>query len=126
MEFQEVLQCLFPPVILGWIVLAIRQRSANKTWLDSLFTSLMLTITGGLFGMPRVLSLVTRGLYNNGILIKNPDLIIVYDGIPFVAEAAPLFGLIGEWVLIVMFFVGLFWMVQILIHRARGDKSYSG
>ena len=126
MDFEEVLQCLFPLVILGWMFVAIRDRSTKKTWLDSLFSSLWLTVTGGLFGMPRLLSLVTRGLYNSGTLIKNPDLIIIYDGIPFVAEAAPLFGLIGEWVLIVMFFVGLFWMVQILIRRARGDKSYSG
>lgn len=124
MDFEALLQILLPIVFVCWLILAIRQRSERKTWFDNIYLSLLCIFTGGLFGMPRLVSIVTMGLYSSGILIHNPDSVVVYNGIPFLASSGGFFNLIGEWMLILMFFFGLYLLVYTLVRRAKGDRRY--
>lgn len=125
MDFEELSRILLPVVFVCWLILAIRQRSERKNWLDNIFISFLCILTGGLFGMPRLVSIVTSMLYANRILIKNPDSVVVYNGIPFLASSGGFFMLIGEWLLILMFFFGLYLLAYTLIRRAKGDRRYA-
>ncbi len=124
MDFEGLIPVLLPVVFIGWLILAIRQRSERKSWWDNLYLSIVCIVTGGLFGMPRLVSIVTGWLYANRIWITNPDSIVVYNGIPFLAASGGFFMLLGEWALILMFFFGLYLLVFTLIRRMKGDKSY--
>ncbi len=124
MDFEGLIPVLLPVVFIGWLILAIRQRSERKSWWDNLYLSIVCIVTGGLFGMPRLVCIVTGWLYANRIWITNPDSIVVYNGIPFLAASGGFFMLLGEWALILMFFFGLYLLVFTLIRRMKGDKSY--
>ena len=124
MDFEGALPCLLPLVVVGWAIIAIRERSTHKSWLDNLYFSLVCILTGGLFGLPMLVSIITHQLYASGILISDPKYVLVYNGIPFIGEAGGIFVLIGEWVLVALFFYGLYLLVDTLIRRVRGDKSH--
>ena len=126
MEFEGALPCLVPLVILFWAVFFIREKSVHKTWLDNLFGDLLFLLSGGLLGLPRLLSFLTMAMYNNGILIKDRNYVIVYNGIPFIGDNGGFFILIGELLLIGLFFFGLFSLPKTVIRRVKGDKSYLG
>lgn len=124
MNFEEWMPVLLPVVLIGWLVVALRRRSDRKSWWDNLYLSLLCVVTGGVFGMPRLVSIITQWLYTNRIWITNPDSVVVYDGIPFLTASGGFFMLLGEWALILLFFFGLYLLGYTLVRRVKGDKSY--
>lgn len=124
MDFEGALPCLIPLLILFWVVFFIREKSKRKTWLDNLFSDFLFLVTGGLLGLPRFLNIATLTLYENDLWIKDRDYVIIYNGIPFLGDNAGFFMLIGELLLIFMFFYGLVSLPKTLIRRLKGDKHF--